>query len=40
MNDLKKNMIFDLSKTAFFSIDMQKGIVNNGTLSHTLQHLF
>lgn len=36
MNDLKKNMIFDLSKTAFVAIDMQKGIVNNGTLSlHT-----
>ncbi|WP_200771498.1 cysteine hydrolase [Enterococcus faecium] len=36
MNDLKENMIFDLSKTAFVAIDMQKGIVNNGTLSpHT-----
>lgn len=36
MNDLKKNMIFDLSKTAFVAIDMQKEIVNNGTLSpHT-----
>lgn len=36
MNDLKENMIFDLSKTAFVSIDMQKEIVNNGTLSpHT-----
>ena len=36
MNDLKKNMIFDLSKTAFVAIDMQKRIVNNGTLSpHT-----
>ncbi|EGP5537605.1 cysteine hydrolase [Enterococcus faecium] len=33
MNDLKENMIFDLSKTAFVAIDMQKGIVNNGTLS-------
>ncbi|HFM6542100.1 cysteine hydrolase, partial [Enterococcus faecium] len=30
------NMIFDLSKTAFVAIDMQKEIVNNGTLSpHT-----
>ncbi|MBK4836483.1 isochorismatase hydrolase [Enterococcus faecium] len=29
-------MIFDLSKTAFVAIDMQKEIVNNGTLSpHT-----
>ena len=29
-------MIFDLSKTAFIAIDMQKEIVNNGTLSpHT-----
>ena len=36
MNDLKENMIFDLSKTAFVAIDMQKEIVNNGTLSpHT-----
>ncbi|ROY09205.1 cysteine hydrolase, partial [Enterococcus faecium] len=36
MNVLKENMIFDLSKTAFVAIDMQKGIVNNGTLSpHT-----
>ncbi|EMF0317762.1 cysteine hydrolase [Enterococcus faecium] len=36
MNDLKENMIFDLSKTAFIAIDMQKEIVNNGTLSpHT-----
>ena len=36
MNDLKENMIFDLSKTAFVAIDMQNGIVNNGTLSpHT-----
>ncbi|WP_428270248.1 cysteine hydrolase [Enterococcus faecium] len=36
MNDLKENMIFDLSKTDFVAIDMQKGIVNNGTLSpHT-----
>lgn len=36
MNDLKENMIFDLSKTAFVAIDMQKKIVNNGTLSpHT-----
>ena len=36
MNDLKENIIFDLSKTAFVAIDMQKGIVNNGTLSpHT-----
>ncbi|HFM6337474.1 TPA: cysteine hydrolase, partial [Enterococcus faecium] len=35
-NDLKENMIFDLSKTAFVAIDMQKEIVNNGTLSpHT-----
>ncbi|EGP5193027.1 cysteine hydrolase [Enterococcus faecium] len=33
MNDLKENMIFDLSKTAFVAIDMQKEIVNNGTLS-------
>lgn len=33
MNDLKENTIFDLSKTAFVAIDMQKGIVNNGTLS-------
>lgn len=40
MNDLKENMIFDLSKTAFVAIDMQKEIVNNGTLSLTLQHLF
>ena len=40
MNDLKKNMIFDLSKTAFVAIDMQKGIVNNGTLSpHTAQSI-
>lgn len=36
MNDLKENMIFDLSKAAFVAIDMQKEIVNNGTLSpHT-----
>lgn len=36
MNDLKENMIFDLSKTAFVAIDMQKEIVNNGILSpHT-----
>lgn len=36
MNDLKENMIFDLSKTAFVAIDMQKETVNNGTLSpHT-----
>ena len=36
MNALKENMIFDLSKTAFVAIDMQKEIVNNGTLSpHT-----
>ena len=36
MNDLKENMIFDLSKTAFVAIYMQKEIVNNGTLSpHT-----
>ncbi|EMM0058868.1 cysteine hydrolase [Enterococcus faecium] len=36
MNDLKEYMIFDLSKTAFVAIDMQKEIVNNGTLSpHT-----
>ncbi|HAQ1718721.1 TPA: cysteine hydrolase [Enterococcus faecium] len=36
MNDLNENMIFDLSKTAFVAIDMQKEIVNNGTLSpHT-----
>ncbi|MDK4442584.1 cysteine hydrolase [Enterococcus faecium] len=36
MNDLKENITFDLPKTAFVSIDMQKGIVNNGTLSpHT-----
>ena len=36
MNDLKENMIFDLSKTAFVALDMQKGIVNTGTLSpHT-----
>ncbi|MGD1329967.1 cysteine hydrolase [Enterococcus faecium] len=36
MNDLKENMIFDLSKTAFVAIDMQKEIVNNGTFSpHT-----
>ncbi|MCZ2026801.1 isochorismatase family protein [Enterococcus faecium] len=36
MNDLKENMIFDLSKTAFVAIDMQKEIVNNVTLSpHT-----
>ena len=33
MNDLKENMIFDLSKTAFVAIDMQKGIVSNGRLS-------
>lgn len=40
MNDLKENMIFDLSKTAFVAIDMQKGIVNNGTLSpHTAQSI-
>ena len=40
MNDLKENMIFDLSKTAFVAIDMQKGIVNNGTLSpHTEQSI-
>lgn len=40
MNDLKENMIFDLSKTAFVAIDMQKEIVNNGTLSpHTAQSI-
>lgn len=40
MNVLKENMIFDLSKTAFVAIDMQKGIVNNGTLSpHTAQSI-
>lgn len=33
MSDLKENITFDLPKTAFVSIDMQKGIVNNGTLS-------
>ncbi|MCH0446205.1 cysteine hydrolase [Enterococcus faecium] len=32
--------MFDLSKTAFVAIDMQKGIVNNGTLSpHTAQSI-
>lgn len=40
MNDLKENMIFDLSKTAFVAIDMQKGIVNNGHSLHTLHNLF
>ncbi|MGC3176521.1 cysteine hydrolase, partial [Enterococcus faecium] len=31
MNVLKENMIFDLSKTAFFEIVLQKEIVINGT---------
>ena len=30
MNDLKENMIFDLSKTAFVAIDRQKEIVDKG----------
>ncbi|TNW86753.1 cysteine hydrolase [Enterococcus faecium] len=34
--DFVYSLIFDLSKTAFVAIDMQKEIVNNGTLSpHT-----
>lgn len=32
MNTSANDLIFDLSKTAFLAIDLQKGIVENGTL--------
>ena len=39
MNDLKENMIL-IYQNCFCRDRHAKGIVNNGTLSHTLQHLF